>query len=82
MPKEKAPVVAVVEAGNANVDVAGFAPKMLPGCAAVAVLPKSVGAAAEVWVPNKPPPDVVVVAPKRGLFAAAVPKRPPPVLVG
>ena len=71
-----------MEAGKAKVDVAaGFAPKSPPAGAAVEVLPKSVGAAADVWVPNKPPPEVVVVAPNRGLFAAVEPKRPP-VLVG
>ena len=80
-PKEKAPVDAV-EAGKAKEDVAaGFCPKMPPAGAAVDVAPKSDGAAAEVWVPNKPPPAVVVAAPKRGLFAAVEPKRPP-VLVG
>ena len=77
----KAKVDAAVEVGRAKLEVAGFAPNMPPAAGvAPAVLPKSVGAAAEVWVPNKPP-DVVVVAPKRGLFAAAVPNKPP-VLAG
>ena len=83
-PNEKAPVEAV-DAGKANVEAcAGLAPKMLPPAAAavaVEVAPNRVGAAAEVWVPNKPPEAVVGVAPKRGLFAAVEPKRPP-VLVG
>lgn len=63
-----------VVAGSAN-EVVGFAPKIPPVAGVAVVVPKREGAAADVWVPNKPP-EVVVVTPKRGLFAAAAPKRP------